>query len=187
MSEPVAIDTERLLLRNWREADVAPFILHTNTPAVMRWLGGVQPVAELEERIRGRMMRWQEELGHTFWVVERKADQALLGFCGIKRADGAGSTVAGVHEIGWRLREDAWGQGYAKEAARASLAFAFGRLHAPQVVAHTVAGNRASWGLMERLGMERRPDLDYHDGNWPDSMNPVIVYQTERQQWQART
>ena len=69
-------------------------------------------------------MRWQEERGFTFWAVERKADGELLGFCGLKIADTPGSPIEGMHEVGWRLREDAWGQGYAKEAAIASLDFA---------------------------------------------------------------
>ncbi|MBV9884266.1 MAG: GNAT family N-acetyltransferase, partial [Sphingomonadaceae bacterium] len=123
------IETERLLLRNWTEADVEPFLEHTNTPAVMRWLGGVKAGPERYDGI-ARCMRWQEERGFTFWVVERKADGALLGFCGIKLADTPGSPIEGLQEIGWRLREDAWGQGYAKEAAIASLDFAFGRLGA---------------------------------------------------------
>ena len=94
----MALETERLLLRDWGEADIAPFIRHTNTPAVMRWLGGVQRGAALADAIRGRMMRWQKERGFTFWVVERKADAALLGFCGIKIADTEGSPIEGVHE-----------------------------------------------------------------------------------------
>ena len=171
----MAIGTPRLILRDWREADIAPFIRHTNTPAVMRWLGGVQAEAALTEAIRGRMMRWQEERGFTFWVVERKADGEVLGFCGIKIADTAGSPIEGVHEIGWRLREDAWGQGYAKEAAVAALDQAFDALGAGRVVAITFPRNDASWGLMERLGMTRRPECDYDDPRFPD-LNPTIVY-----------
>jgi RimJ/RimL family protein N-acetyltransferase len=171
----MAIETARLILRDWGDADIAPFIRHTNTPAVMRWLGGVQTEAALTETIRGRMMRWQEERGFTFWVVERKADGELLGFCGIKIADTAGSPIEGVHEVGWRLREDVWGQGYAKEAALASLAFAFDALGAPRAVAITFQGNEPSWGLMERLGMTRRPECDYDDPRFPD-LNPTIVY-----------
>ena len=91
-------------------------------------------------------MRWQEERGFTFWAVERKSDGELLGFCGIKIADTEGSPVEGVFEIGWRLREDAWGQGYAKEAAIASLDFAFDTLGAERVVALTFTGNEAELG-----------------------------------------
>jgi RimJ/RimL family protein N-acetyltransferase len=171
----MAIETPRLILRDWGEGDIAPFIRHTNTETVMRWLGGVQTEAALTEAIRERMMRWQEERGFTFWVVERKADRALLGFCGIKIADTAGSPIEGVHEVGWRLREDVWGQGYAKEAAVAALDHAFGALGAGRVVAITFAQNAASWGLMERIGMTRRPECDYDDPRFPD-LNPTIVY-----------
>jgi RimJ/RimL family protein N-acetyltransferase len=176
-----AIETERMVLREWRQGDDILLDRHCNTGSVMRWLGGVQPPARMAEIVR-RLARGQERCGHTFWVAERKADGAFLGFCGLRRANGGGR-VAGEIEIGWRLREDAWGQGYAKEGAIASLDFAFDRLRAPRVVGLTIAGNRASWGLMLRLGMRRRADLDYSDPEWPAAMNPVIVYELRREAW----
>jgi RimJ/RimL family protein N-acetyltransferase len=178
------IETERLLLRNWRTEDFDPFVQATNTPAVMRWLGGVKAPDVLRERLADHFTAWQEERGFTFWALERKADQELIGFCGIKIADDEGSPVFGLHEVGWRLREDAWGRGYAKEAAIASLDFAFDRLDAEQVVALTVIGNEPSWGLMERLGMTRRPELDYQGPEWAET--PVIVYAVGREEWKAR-
>jgi len=147
-------------------------------------LGGVLPEPEATARIRERMMRWQDERGFTFWAVERKADGELLGFCGIKIADDEGTGVFGDYEIGWRLREEAWGKGYAKEAAIASLDFAFDRIGAERVVALTVIGNEPSWGLMERLGMTRRPDLDYVGPAWAET--PVIVYVIGKSEWKAR-
>ena len=178
------IETERLLLRNWRSEDFDTFVALTNTPGVMRWLAGVQEPALLRERLASRFTAWQEELGFTFWVVERKADGELLGFCGLKIADDAGCTVAGDYEVAWRLREDAWGQGYATEAAIASLGFAFDRLGAKRVVAQTVSGNIPSWALMERLEMARRPDLDYVGPDWAEGT--VIVYVIGREEWQTR-
>ena len=138
------IETERLYLRNWKAGDAEEFERHTNTPAVMRWLGGVKSPEFIHQVIDERLMGFQEERGFTFWAVERKEDGALLGFCGLKIADDAGSPVEGEYEIGWRLREDAWGQGYAKEAAAASLDYAFATLGAEQVVALTVEGNTPS-------------------------------------------
>jgi len=169
------IETERLILRNWTVDDIEPFLLHTNTPAVMRWLGGVMAPEEGRARFVDRIIPWQERRGFTFWAVERKADRELLGFCGIKIADTPGSPVEGMYEVGWRLREDAWGQGYAKEAAIASLDFAFDRLGAERVIALTFIQNESSWGLMQRLGMSRRQELDYDDERFPD-LNPTIVY-----------
>ncbi|HEY5713522.1 MAG TPA: GNAT family N-acetyltransferase [Allosphingosinicella sp.] len=170
----MTIETARLILRRWRDDDIEPFIRHTHTPAVMRWLGGMWTDEKMRESI-ARIMRWQDERGYTFWILERKADREILGFCGIKIADNPGSPIEGLYEVGWRLREDAWGLGYAKEAAIAALDFAFESLGAPRVVAITFGGNRPSWGLMERLGMTRRPELDYDDTRFPD-LNPTIVY-----------
>ncbi len=187
MVEAVA-ETERLRLRTWREADRAEFVRHLNTPAVMRWLGGVQDEATYQaafDRIDG----FQRDFGHTLWIVERKSDGALLGFCGLKRANSPGGEhLHGEFEIGWRLREDAWGQGIAKEAAIASLDLAFGRYGASHVVALTVGGNVASRGLMERLGMTRRADLDYVDSRFPDpgELNPTIIYRIDAADWPAK-
>ena len=179
----MTIETERLRLRNWREEDAEPFIRHLNTPAVMRWLGGVRTPEQQRESVRERFISWQEEFGFTFWVVERKQDGELLGFCGLKIADDPESPVEGELEIGWRLREDVWGQGYAKEAAMASLDYAFDTLGAERVVALTVQGNEPSWGLMVRLGMARREDLDYEGAFWAEG--PVIVYEMKREQWRS--
>jgi len=177
------IETARLTLRNWREEDIEQFERHTNTEPVMRWLGGVKTAEEMRELVESRLMRWQEERGFTFWVVERKADGALIGFCGLKIADGEDSPVVGEIEVGWRLGEDSWGQGYAKEAALASLGYAFDTLGVERVVALTVVQNEPSWGLMERLGMKRRKDWDHDGPDWAAGLNPVIVYEMTREEW----
>jgi RimJ/RimL family protein N-acetyltransferase len=185
VSGRAVIETERLLLREWRPEDCEPFHRHLNTPAVMRWLGGVKTRDHYDWVVLERFIPWQEERGFTFWPVERKEDGAFLGFCGLKIAEDAGSPVEGEYEVGWRFREDAWGQGYAKEAATASLDFAFSRLGAQRVVALTVAGNEPSWGLMKRLGMTRRQDLDYSGPEWAEGT--VIVYVIERDEWMQRS
>ena len=181
----IAAETERLRLRTWDQKDRLSFYEVMNTPVVMRWLGGVQTVEEWSagyERLRG----YQRDFGFTFWIVERKADDEILGFCGLKRANAPGAdAIAGEIEIGWRLREDAWGQGYAKEAAIASLDLAFGRFDAPRVVAVTAARNGPSQGLMIRLGMTRREDLDFVDQRFPpgNPVNPQVVFVLEASDW----
>lgn len=174
--------TDRLILRDWRPDDRATFLRHLNSPAVMRWLGGVQDDATYAAAF-DRLDGYARDYGHTFWIVERKADGELLGFCGLKRVNSGGAKNPGDMEVGWRLREDAWGQGFAKEAAIASLDLAFTRFAAPHVVAFTVAGNTGSWGLMERLGMTRRPDLDYHDPRFGPDLNPTITYAIDAADW----
>jgi RimJ/RimL family protein N-acetyltransferase len=179
-----ALDAARLRLREWGEGDADQFYAVMNHEPVMRWLGGVQTPEQWREAY-GRIAGFARDFGHTFWIVERKADGEMLGFCGLKRVNAPGASCPGEHEIGWRLRESAWGQGIAKEAAIASLDLAFGRFAAPHVVALTVTGNRGSWGLMERLGMIRRPDLDYVDPRFGPELNPTIVYRMDAADWPA--
>lgn len=185
--EPFRIETPRLILRDWQEEDWPPFFLHLNTPAVMQWLGGVMDEAQMAAQ-RRRIEECRATHGHGFWVVERKADGGhmageLLGFCGLKRGEAPGSPVEGEFEIGWRLREDAWGHGYAKEAALASLDAAFAHFGAEQVVALTMVENAPSWGLMQRIGMARRADLDHQDMRPHALFRDNIVHAITREQW----
>jgi RimJ/RimL family protein N-acetyltransferase len=181
----VVVETERLRLREWGEEDGDRFYAVMNTPAVMRHLGGVQDRATWQSALE-RIAGFQRDFGHTFWLVERKSDGELLGFCGLKRVNSPGAgELTGQFEIGWRLRESAWGQGYAKEAAIASLDLAFGRFGAPHVVALTVPANAPSQGLMNRLGMTRREDLDFIDTRFGPEMNPSTVYRIDAKDWPA--
>jgi len=180
--------TDRLILRDWGEGDWPEFFRLTNTPAVMQWLGGVFSPEGMESQ-RRRIEACRKEYGHCFWLVERKADgghlaSEILGFCGIKRADAPASTVPGEFEIGWRLREDAWGHGYAKQAAQASLAAGFRIFGARQIVALTVIENSPSWGLMKCLGMRRREELDYADLRSEAPFRDTIVYSIDRAEWE---
>ena len=174
-------ETERLVLRDWRDEDWEPFWAGTNTPNVMRWLGGVCDFAK-REAAQQRLLSYTHDHGHTFWVLERKDDGAILGFCGLKRCNQEGGPI-GMMEAGWRLREDAWSKGYAREAAAATFDLAFTRFGADEVIALTVARNEGSWGLMKRLGMRRREDLDFENDDF-DPDNPVIiVYSIDQAEW----
>ncbi len=183
-------ETTRLIMRDWRTDDWDEFWRVTNTPAVMRWLGDeLEPVKM--QAAWDRLQGYARDYGHTFWLLERKDDGghlagAVLGFCGLKRSNVVDRKVTGMMEIGWRLREDAWGCGYAKEAALASLDLGFGRFGADEIVALTVEGNAPSWGLMKRLGMMRRKDLDFIDDQLTHELAPHIVYAITREQWEQQ-
>ncbi|MBD3729983.1 MAG: GNAT family N-acetyltransferase [Sphingomonadales bacterium] len=189
MGGQFGIETERLVLREWREDDWPEFFRVTNTPAVMRWLGGVLDEAGRAKQ-HDRVMACHARNGFCFWPVFRKADGGhlageLLGFCGIKRADASNCTVTGEFEIGWRLREEAWGQGYAREAAQAVLEASFTRFGAEEIFALTIVENEGSWGLMRRLGMRRRADLDFVDPRYASPWCDTIMYSITREEWRA--
>ncbi|KKC27131.1 GNAT family N-acetyltransferase [Sphingomonas sp. SRS2] len=170
------IETERLVLRGWVEADKAPFHAMGNDPAVMEYLGpplGHDDIDVMTARQNGFLA----DAGYCFWAVERKQDGAFLGFCGLK--PGAISTpIEGRVEIGWRLAAAHWGAGYAREAAAASLAWGWANTDADAIWAMTVPANSRSWGLMERLGMQRRRDLDFNhpQPGLEERLKPHIVY-----------
>ncbi len=174
------VATARLVLREWDEADAAPFHAMCSDPQVMEYLGPLMSRTEIDEAI-ARMQGIQRVHGHCFWAVERLADGAFLGFCGLKPGV-AETPLENQIEIGWRLARQAWGHGYAREAAEASLGWGWRELAAEAIMAMTVIGNVRSWGLMERLGMARLPklDFDYPGLAADDPLRPTIVYAKTR-------
>jgi RimJ/RimL family protein N-acetyltransferase len=172
------LETERLLLRGWREADREPFWAMAQDPEVMRYL---LPASREEcDGAIDRMTAMQAEHGHCFWAMERRADGRFLGFCGIVPP----REPTFEHEIGWRLERAAWGEGYAREAAQACLDWAWREPAAPTVVAITVPANERSWGLMLRLGMARDLDGDFDHPAVPEG-NPLrrhVLYRIARPQ-----
>lgn len=183
MTQGFRLETERLVLRDWQDEDWPEFFRVTNTPAVMRWLGGVFD-ENGEAKQRARVEACNADNGFCFWAVERRDDGAILGFCGLKRSNQPGGPM-GLMEIGWRFREDCWGQGFAKEAATAALGAAFERFGADEVVAFTVNRNTPSWGLMKRLGMRRREDLDFASADFDAEDPTIIVYSIDRSEWKG--
>ena len=172
------IETERLVLRAWREADIAPFHAMGQDAAVMRHLGP-PPTLENARGAYDRMATCQEKHGFCFWVVERKADATFIGFCGLQPGY---DFLIGETEIGWRLRRDAWGQGYAREAAEASLNWGWRNTDVRAITAITVPANTASWRLMERLGMTRSAADDFDHPGVPDTspLKRHILYRIDR-------
>ncbi len=175
----IVIETERLRLRTWEPDDFAQFVRLTNTPAGMQYLGGVAG-PDVNQALYERIQLSQQQNGFCFWITERKADGAMLGICGFKR--GTTDPVMGAMEIGWRFREDVWGQGYAREAAAACLDWSWRNVADDRIIAITVIGNAPSWGLMERLGMTRNPALDFDHPNYAegDPLRPHITYEIGR-------
>ena len=175
MSE-TAIETERLILRGWRPEDSDDFWRLGADPQVMDHLPELH--RDGSDALIGRLQALQESHGHTFWAVERKEDGRVLGFCGVLPPRSPLSEI----EIGWRLARDAWGQGYAFEAAQASLDWVWANLPEDTVVAITTPDNQRSQALMQRLGMVRYPDEDFEHPSLPEGhrLRPHVLYRVHR-------
>jgi RimJ/RimL family protein N-acetyltransferase len=157
------IETERLILRRWREADRAPHAAMMADPHVGDWLGGTETRVQADDQIDRR----EDELTRSGWgllAIERKADGLFIGCAGLRPVD-ASLPVAPAIEIGWRLARHAWGAGHASEAARALLDDGFTRRRLTEIAAFTARTNLRSRAVMTRLGMTREPSRDFdHPG-----------------------
>ena len=175
------IETERLVLRPPAPDDLAWITEYMNTPAVMRNLGGVRGPEQVAGGFADDLAAFGGG-GHRRWTVWARDDTGRIGRCGLFRikSDAAPVALRGQNEIGWTLAEAFWGKGYAAEAARGVLGFGFGTLGLPVIFAQTSESNRASTRLMERLGLERLPALDYVDPDYPEADNPTTVYRAMR-------
>lgn len=149
--ELIELRTERLLLRQWRASDLAPFAALCADPRVMEYFPATLSRAEAEalaERCRAGIAR----RGWGLWAVEAPGMTPFLGFVGLDEP-GPHVPVAPCVEIGWRLAAEHWGRGFAVEAARAALRAGFERVGLHEIVSFTAAGNSRSRAVMERIGM----------------------------------
>lgn len=153
------IQTPRLTLRGWREADAEPLLAIGRDPRVMAYFPALMLANEARETVARQQNLLQRDRT-CFWAVERRRDRAFLGFCGVKPGP-AGTPIENLAEIGWRLGHNHWGQGYAQEAAEASLAWMWDTTPVPSVWAITVPANARSRALMERIGMTWVEDSDF--------------------------
>lgn len=175
------IRTPRLWLRPWREADKAPFHALVNTPTMMEHFGGPTTRAR-HDSIIDRQIEQQALFGHSIWAVETLDSGTLAGACGVRIGGHTGTPVPDELEMGWRIGERWWGKGIAREAAQASLDWAWAHTSRRRVAAWTVTGNSRSWGLMKRLGMQRRAALDFRHPEYPVNhpAGAMIVYTISR-------
>jgi RimJ/RimL family protein N-acetyltransferase len=150
------IETERLLLREWRPADAEPFAALNADPEVTRFLRGPMTRAESDELL-GRIRAHWDQHGFGLYAMELKQTGALAGFVGLAIPSFLPEVLPAV-EVGWRLARQHWGSGYATEGARASMGHAFGELALRQVISIIDPGNAASIRVAERLGMQRGRD-----------------------------
>ena len=156
----VALRTHRLLLRGWRDEDVAAADGLSADPAVMEYL---VPRPGWAARAR---THW-EERGFGQWILEIPGEASFIGVVGLSAVSYEAHFTPAV-EIAWRLARAYWGRGYATEAAKAAVDYGFGELDLGEIVALTVPANQRSRRVMERLGMTRAPEDDFDHQRLPE-------------------
>ena len=157
------IETQRLGLRNWSDADQMPFTDMNSDPEVMKFFPKTLSPQESLESLR-RIQLHFEKNKFGLLVVEHKESAQFMGFTGfqIPRFE---SFFTPAVEIGWRFKKQYWGQGFASEAARACLDYGFETLKLKKIVSFTAAQNWPSENLMKRIGMSFVASFD-HPASW---------------------
>ena len=176
------IQTERLLLRRWREEDLIAFSRLNSDPEVMAFYGsGLISRQETSERIANHEAHFEAH-GFGVWAVERRSDGALLGSSGLRHLSNEVHPMSPCVEASWRQARFAWGHGYATEAAEAAFADGFERIGLNEVWAWTARGNLRSQAVMKRVGMTRQRARDFEHPALAQGhpLRPHVVFSINR-------
>ncbi|WP_373998763.1 GNAT family N-acetyltransferase [Bdellovibrio bacteriovorus] len=145
------LETPRLILRLWKPEDIDPFHALCSDPEVMEYFPSTLSKEETIAFIE-RLKANQKKDGYSFMACERKDTGEFVGFVGLSYFTHP-THFSPCVEVGWRLAKKHWGHGFAPEAARAVIDYAFGSLKASEVVAMTAVDNWKSRRVMEKIGM----------------------------------
>lgn len=174
------IEAERIILRQWVNSDLEPFVEMNQDPSVLEYFP--RPYSPKETQYMMNKMKdsiAEKEWG--FWACDLKDTGEFIGFIGIEDRF-LPEFLKPLTEIGWRLRKQFWKKGYATEGAKASLDYAFNRLKLEEVIAFTPVENRRSRRVMEKLGMKHDLKDDFDHPKVPDasSLKRHVLYRIQR-------
>lgn len=164
----VYLETDRMVLRRFTEADADNLFDLDSDPDVMRFLNGGKPTPRdvIENEILPRLLHDYERFaGYGRWAAVEKSTGEFLGWFALRPREGGGLDEA---ELGYRLRKSAWGKGYGTEGSRALINKGFTQLGVQRVFAQTMAVNVASRRVMEKAGLTL---VRIFHQSWPDPID----------------
>ncbi len=181
----VLAETDRLIIRNWVEADRHLLYEINSDQEVLEYFAGGRDRAGCDlffEKAHTSISK--TAYGH--YVLELKAGHQPIGLLALAQTSLAPYLANGTIEIGWQLAKRYWHKGLAAEAAMAALEHGFVKRELPEIVAFTVPQNTRSIAVMKRIGLIRDAGRDFEHPRVPDShphLKQHIVYAMTRQQW----
>jgi RimJ/RimL family protein N-acetyltransferase len=176
--------SERLVLRQWRESDRAPFAAMNADPMVMEYFPATLDRSQ-SDALMDRCIKRLRRADYGLWALEVRSSSEFIGFVGLAMPSWDAAFTP-CTEIGWRLAQPAWGHGYATEAARTALDRAFGPAGLDTVVSFATTGNVRSQGVMQRIGMTRDTSEDFdHPLVLDGPLRRHVLYRLTRADWNA--
>ncbi|NOZ54860.1 MAG: GNAT family N-acetyltransferase [Gammaproteobacteria bacterium] len=182
MPNIVELETERLILKQWKDSDYRVFTGMSSDPEVMRYYPSLMSRSESNE-MADKIRSLISDKGWGFWAVEEKDDNKFIGFVGLHEPVPELSFSPCV-EIGWRIRKEKWGKGFATEAAKEALNFAFEVLKLDKVYSFSTVKNQKSRAVMERLGMiNTHKNFEHPEIPTDSPLRDHVLYEVRREQW----
>jgi len=168
----------RLGFRTWRETDLPAFTALNTDPQVMRYFPApLNP--EASRALLKQLQAHYEVYGYTYFATELLDCKRFIGFIGLKFQDYEAPFTPAV-DIGWRLRRESWGKGYATEGARRCLEYGFETLGLSSVVATCPTGNVPSERVMQRIGMQKQGEFEHPGLREHPQLNPCLWYEVKK-------
>jgi len=162
------LETERLIIRNWKEEDRDLFHLINSDDQVMKYFP-FKRGREASDKMMDELKVDITKHGFGYTALEIKDTGECIGFCGLHYCKAAPIIPVEAIEIGWRLAPQYWGKGYVTEAALRLLGFGFDKLNLDEIISFTVHNNQKSFAVMQRIGMVRDKAMDFDHPLVPDT------------------
>jgi len=174
------LETDRLILRGWQCSDLASFADMNADPEVMKFFPSTRTQAESDQwvaNLQGKI----RETGFGPHVVSIKGGADFIGFVGLSKVMFEAEFTPAI-EIGWRLSREAWGNGYASEAAREALCFGFVGKGLEDIVSFAPKINLGSIGVMQKIGMKQdtKPEFIHPSLDANSPLNPCVLYRAQK-------
>ena len=174
----IVITTPRLKIRYWKDEDSAPFIEMNQNADVMRFFPKLQTPVETLQQIE-RIKKHFEEYGYGLFAMERIDNGEFIGFTGFAHPTFKSHFTPCV-EIGWRLKANSWGNGFATEAAKACLQYGFTKLALPEIYSFTATINTPSINVMKKCGMTYLENFEHPALADGDRLKTHVLYKANK-------
>ena len=180
----IHLETSRLILRDWKESDLAPFARLNADPVVMEHF----PAPLNEEQSAAfvsRIRKHLSERGYGLYAVEEKESAEFLGYVGMQDVTFEESFTPCI-EVGWRLRKESWRRGYATEAAKACLKQGFSQLNLPAIHSFTAFYNLPSQRVMQKIDLRPLGSFDHPKVPEGHHLRPHVLYGITKEEFQQK-